>query len=124
MPSFLAKLEIDPTDSFLQIFRQGGVGRGKETLGGDDTGDGGGGSAEQTEGIGQVEGGRILEAGFEQAAGEDAEESDLFEETGVVDCWVSQAQPYLLNLGKRHIPDAAVNRYDLAGEIIEKCKAV
>ena len=45
-------------------------------------GDGGGGEAEDTEGLSKVIEAGIGEGGFEQATGEDANEGDLFDEAG------------------------------------------
>ena len=77
-------LGVDLADGFGDIVVHTGIANRKQVLGLDDAGDGGGGQAEDAQDIGELVGVGIGEAGFDQAAGEDADEGNLFEEAGGV----------------------------------------
>ena len=73
---------IDLADGFGNIVIHAGIGGGDEALGADDASDGGGGETEDAKDIGMLVEASIGIEGFDQAASEDANEGDLFDETG------------------------------------------
>ncbi|MFZ2097195.1 MAG: hypothetical protein WAV05_11220 [Anaerolineales bacterium] len=75
---------IDLFDGFGNLVIDTGTGRGDEELGLDDTGDGGGSQAEGAEDIGELVGIGFGTNGFEETAGEEADEGDLFDQAGGV----------------------------------------
>ena len=78
----MAELGVDLADGFGDLVTQAGVAGGEEDLGTGEAGDGAGSQAEDAEDVGKLVGVGIGERGFDQAAGEEADEGDLFDETG------------------------------------------
>jgi len=78
----LVEFFVDLTDGFGELVIKTGVAGGEQVLGFGEAGDGGGGQAEDAEDIGELVEVGIGDAGFDQATGEEADEGDLFDETG------------------------------------------